>query len=203
MADTGHWMPFYWADYFANTNHFTTEEHGAYVLLIGTYWRRGCALPADHKFLAACARLPVRRSKLVMDKLSEKFVIFDGLWYHVRVEIELLRSSERLASARANGRAGGIASGVAKANLLTITPTEESRKIVNFNFGKGRKGVEMTDENKLSIFHNWLAPLLGNDGWVIIQRAMDPSSPDYSSAMDVCRKTARTNGKGWPHQWPK
>lgn len=81
---------------------------------------------------------------------------------------------------------------------------QQDRKIVSFRLnGGGRKGVEMTDGNKLAIFHNWLAPLLGNEGWSIIGRAMDPQDTDYSKAVTLCRMTAKKNGKGWPHQWPK
>ena len=63
--------------------------------------------------------------------------------------------------------------------------------------------LEMTPENRLSLFHNWLAPLLGQDGWTFIREAMDPTSLNYSEAVTHCRKVARQHGKGWPHQWPK
>ncbi len=199
-AESGHWMPTYWADYFANTTHLTTEEHGAYLLMIGAYWQRNAALPDDMHFLASLAKMTTRRFKSVRDKLSDMFVIVDGLWYHVRVERELLRSSERLKSARANGRAGGLA----KSYLLTTTTTEESKKVVDFqDFVVGGRRGEMSPENRLSKFHNWLAPLLGDGGWSIIGRAMDPQSPDYPKAVALCRMTAKQHGKGWPHQWPK
>lgn len=196
---TGHWMPMYWADYFADTTHFTAEEHGAYLLLIGTYWRRGFALPDDRSFLASTAKLTVRRFKTVTNNLSEKFIIVDGLWYHVRVEIELLKSCERIAKASASAHARWDA----PAMLPTSTPKEESKKNLLNGFvvgGGGKK--EMTPENKLAMFQSWLAKEMGSEGWRVVGHANDPSCPEYPEAVAFCRKFAKARGKGWPHQWP-
>lgn len=46
------YMPFYVADYILDTSHLSLEEHGAYLLLMFTMWRRGGELPAEHDRLA-------------------------------------------------------------------------------------------------------------------------------------------------------
>lgn len=89
-----HWMPMYWSDYLADTQDLTTEEHGAYLLLIGSYWTKGRALPDDDKKLAAIAKqmpdvwLSTRRS------LEQFFEIRDGYWFHPRIEAEIKKANE-------------------------------------------------------------------------------------------------------------
>ena len=116
-GETGAWMPMYWGDYFGDTMHLTTEEHGAYLLLLGIYWRRAKGLPDDDKWLASVTKMTTKKWKMVRPNIIEFFDISDGLLIHKRVEKEILRSSGRLQSARVAGRAGGLA----KSKLTTTT----------------------------------------------------------------------------------
>jgi len=122
MADeTGSWMPMYWGDYFGDTMHLTTEEHGAYLLLLGIYWRRAKPLPDDDRWLASVTKMTTKKWKMVRPNIIEFFDISDGLLIHKRVEKEILRSSGRLQSARVAGRAGGLA----KSKLTTLTKKKD------------------------------------------------------------------------------
>lgn len=112
----------FWGDYFGDTMHLTTEEHGAYLLLLGTYWRRGKPLPDDDRDLATVTKMTPKKWKMVRPKISEFFDISEGVWRHKRVEKEILKSSARLSSARAAGKAGGKA----KRKLTTTTTTKDS-----------------------------------------------------------------------------
>lgn len=84
------WMPLYVSDYLGDTQHFSTIEHGAYMLLIMHYWQAG-SLPADETRLARIARMTPDEWAASRDVLSEKF---DTGWRHGRIDEELAKSAE-------------------------------------------------------------------------------------------------------------
>ena len=81
------WMPFYPADYLADTRRLTTEQHGAYLLLLLDSWVSG-ALPDDDDVLARVAGLDAERWAQVRPVIAGYFRIADGQWVHARIERE-------------------------------------------------------------------------------------------------------------------
>jgi uncharacterized protein YdaU (DUF1376 family) len=107
MRPAGIWMPLYVGDYLADTQHLTTEEHGAYILLLLTYWRRGEPLPDDDSFLARVTKSTSKgghKWSRLRKGIAPFFDIIEGQsWVHKRLEKELLKSSGRSqAGVRAN-----------------------------------------------------------------------------------------------------
>lgn len=99
------YMPFFIADYLADTAHLSTAEHGAYLLLIMNYWQRGKPLPADDRKLARIARMSDDEWMDAREALSEFFVDADGVWTHKRIDAELAVAAEKSAKAKASARA--------------------------------------------------------------------------------------------------
>ena len=84
------WMPFYVADYLADTRHLGALEHGAYLLLLMHYWQTG-GLPDDDGRLARIACTTPSEWRKIRSALAD---FFEPGWKHGRVERELLKSRE-------------------------------------------------------------------------------------------------------------
>ena len=101
---TSVWMPLYIADYLADTTRLTTEQHGAYLLLIMDYWRNG-ALPDDDVALSNITRLSDAAWKKHRPSLARMFQVEDGEWRHKRIDTELERASANVKQRSEAGKA--------------------------------------------------------------------------------------------------
>ncbi len=77
--------------------HLSTEQHGAYLLLLFHLWRRGI-LPDDDVVLAQITGLSISAWSTDRAVLGEFFEIRDGLWHHGRVERERNRIAAKQTS---------------------------------------------------------------------------------------------------------
>jgi len=107
------WMPLYVGDYLGDTGHLTTAQHGAYLLLMMHYWRKG-ELPDDDRQLSKITKLPLKTWCEYRPTLQDFF--YEG-WKHKRIDAELtkmLHVSQKRAIA---GQKGGIGSALARMKL--------------------------------------------------------------------------------------
>ena len=107
------WMPLYVGDYLGDTGHLTTAQHGAYLLLMMHYWRKG-ELPDDDRQLSKITKLPLKTWCEYRPTLQE---FFHSGWKHKRIDAELermMRVSEKRAIA---GQKGGLGSALARMKL--------------------------------------------------------------------------------------
>jgi uncharacterized protein YdaU (DUF1376 family) len=81
------YMQLYIADYLADTMHLSTEEHGAYLLLMFNYWQTGKPIPKNR--LAKIARVPNDRWLSIEQTLSEFFEDDGESWVHLRIERDM------------------------------------------------------------------------------------------------------------------
>lgn len=106
MSKPDTWMPLYIGDYLQDTTRLTTEQHGAYLLLIMDYWTNG-PLPDDDASLAQVTRLHPAAWKKNRPAIARLFQIADGEWHHKRINEELDKASQFIAKQKANGSKGG------------------------------------------------------------------------------------------------
>lgn len=105
-------MQLYVADYLGDTRHLTTEQHGAYLLLLMTMWRSDGRLENDPKKLARITCCTPSRWARISAEVMAFFDIADGCLTHGRLMLELEKASEKSNQRAVSGSLGG------KANAL-------------------------------------------------------------------------------------
>jgi uncharacterized protein YdaU (DUF1376 family) len=117
------WIAFYIGDYLKDTQALTTEQHGAYLLLLMECWQKG-QVPLDARSRAAIARVPLPRWKKISAPV-DAFFAADGTNKRASAEIT---KAEMVSLKRAiAGAAGGHRSGLSKA----ITRGQQSKAEAN------------------------------------------------------------------------
>jgi uncharacterized protein YdaU (DUF1376 family) len=105
------WIAFYIGDYLKDTQALTTEQHGAYLLLLMECWQKG-SVPLDAASRASIARVPLPRWKKISAPI-DAFFAADGTNKRATAEIT---KAEMVSLKRAiAGAAGGRRSGITKA----------------------------------------------------------------------------------------
>lgn len=116
------YMQFYVADYLADTTHLTAEEHGAYMLLLFSYWQTGKPLRIDR--LATVARISNDRWPSVAETLSEFFHVTETHWVQFRVEADLEAVNSKVVTASNAGKASARAKALKKQQKLNERSTD-------------------------------------------------------------------------------
>jgi uncharacterized protein YdaU (DUF1376 family) len=125
-------MPMYIGDYLGDTMHLTTEQHGAYLLLLFYLWRRP-VLADDDAVLAKICGLSSGAWRRTRAVLAEFFLIADGTWRHNRIDKERARvqgvndsyaaKAQKASLARWNSDAPSIPPSNAPSNAPSIPPS--------------------------------------------------------------------------------
>lgn len=106
MGKNDVWMPLYWADLLADTQHLSREDFGSYMLLIGAYWRRGEALLDDDGALRRICRCESDHWQVVRPVMASLFTAEGGVWRHKRIDAELAKARHNREVASERGRKG-------------------------------------------------------------------------------------------------
>jgi uncharacterized protein YdaU (DUF1376 family) len=118
------WMPLYVGDYLGDTGHLTTTQHGAYLLLIMHYWRKG-GLPDDDKQLAKITKLPF---KVWVEQRETIQAFFHEGWHHKRINAELSKAVDISGRRAVAGQKGGLRSALSRMKLETGSLSKHASK---------------------------------------------------------------------------
>lgn len=112
------WMPIYWGDFLKDTMHLSTEEKGAYLMLIAHYWATGGAVKNDKILIKNVCGLSIKKLQNVLAFFIEK----DGELTHARIDRELAKAAENQDSQRKRTEAATAARAAKKINVtLDVT----------------------------------------------------------------------------------
>lgn len=123
MAKVDIWMPLYIADYLADTSRLTTEQHGAYLLLLIDYWRNG-PLPDDDAVLAQITRMSPDAWSNARSTIQAFFKQESSKWVHGRVEAELAKAKRNGETNSTRAKAAARARWNTESNAPSITPSK-------------------------------------------------------------------------------
>lgn len=99
------YLPLFGSDYLADTSHLSTEEHGAYLLLMMAAWRQDdCGLPVDDKKLARITGLSVRKWTAIKETILEFWTVENGRIYQPRLLKEWVYACKKSEGNRENAR---------------------------------------------------------------------------------------------------
>lgn len=115
------WMPLYVADYLSATSRLTTEQHGAYLLLLMDYWKNG-APPDNDAVLAQITRLSPNAWTNARTMLQPFFEVMNGAWVQARVEAEMQKANNNKKINKERGLKGAEARWANK-NALSNAPS--------------------------------------------------------------------------------
>jgi len=102
-------MQLYVADYLGDTRHLTTEQHGAYLLILMTMWRSDGRLPNDDKKLARIVGCTPSRWAKIGPEVMEFFEIDEAEITNGRLSKELEKAREKSIKRAVSGTRGAEA----------------------------------------------------------------------------------------------
>jgi uncharacterized protein YdaU (DUF1376 family) len=143
------WFKMYGSAFLVDTIRLSTEQKGAYLMLILDYYDKEAPPPDDDGVLASITGLPLERWQGHRRMLEPFFAIEGGVWRHARCEEELVSRQakidanrengkrpkrKRKATGQANGQATGLPTGIAN-GVPTAQANDEP------DFGPSRPSV--------------------------------------------------------------
>ena len=100
----------YCGDYQRDTAHLSLAEHGAYTMLLDTYFSVEKPLPKELPALFRVCRAMTRVEQHAVKAVADQFFPvseIDGLRHNARADREIAKARPKIEAARINGRKGG------------------------------------------------------------------------------------------------
>jgi uncharacterized protein YdaU (DUF1376 family) len=198
------WMPIYWGDYLSDTEHLTQGQHGAYLLLISHYWRKGC-IPDDPMKCYCIAHAMNEQEKSNVDAVLKEFFVIEGNCYrHKRIDREIGKADDlhdaAIERARLGAEYGKKSAEVRRQKYGTAQPFNAGS--IPFNAGSTEGTFEGRFEPPSKVVSEKSGPGLekgrDGDGKMRVPPKV-PSSPPSNLPSKVPLKVPPNNPQPHPH----
>jgi uncharacterized protein YdaU (DUF1376 family) len=127
------YMHLYVGDYLSDTLHLTTEQHGAYLLLLMTMWRHGASLPNDPAKLARVCRVTPKRWAAVWSEIAGFFEVDGDQITNARLTKEHQKAVSISQERKTAGRKGAEAKALKYNNAPQANAEAELKHSHNHN----------------------------------------------------------------------
>ena len=104
------YFEFYAGDYARDTADLTLAEHGAFLMLLSSYYSTEKPIPSDNPTLFRLVRAMTEDEQKAVLRVADKFFPVssdDGLRHNKRADEEIVKARTRIEAARQNGKLGG------------------------------------------------------------------------------------------------
>lgn len=155
------YIPLEIGKYLADTLDLTTEQHGAYMLLIFAYWMRQGPLKDNDLALSSIAKLPLKKwKKETRAVVSQFFEIRDGFWHHTGADRRISHAVEVCETRRKTGKLGGEASAVARTKKEANASPNDNQMVDQTG---NQNGKQNATNNKYQILNNNTEVVVGGE----------------------------------------
>jgi uncharacterized protein YdaU (DUF1376 family) len=124
----------------ADTNHLSTEEFGAYCLILFTMWEHGGRLPDDPAFLAKCTRMRRRKWSQLSRGILRPLTRAGGFLSQKRLTDTWLKVQEVRRQRAVAGSKGGR------------TRVTQLRQAIASNYDKQSSSIKISKKERESFF---------------------------------------------------
>lgn len=154
------YMRLYVGDYLADTLHLTTEEHGAYLLLLMCMWRAGGTLPNDPEKLARMARVSSKRWHKVWPAIAGHFESADESGTKI-TQHRLYQEHEKAVLISEKRKPIGRAGGIAKALKNNETQVANASDLPTYHHHQSQSQSHIDDDDAREAFFSILKEAVG------------------------------------------
>jgi uncharacterized protein YdaU (DUF1376 family) len=204
-------MQLYVADYIGDTLHLTTEQHGAYLLLLMAMWRAGGKLPNEEHKLARIVGLSPARWRRISGDVMAFFDIAEGEVTQARLTKEIEKAKEKSAKRADAGSKGGAAKSLKDKEAVLANATvlpwhssepepERERTVANATAAAEAPALSAADEIWNEILPDLVALSGRKEGAVRSWIGKMLSKHDHVEARDAMRAAiAAKTGDPFPY----